>query len=113
MSDQLAAAAQAMGVPQPIVERSARAWATASGASFDDVIAGWAGGEVVASAPAAAPAPAETPETVTSETETPSETVETPPAPPVAAAQPAPIPVPAAAVVEPEEPVAPLPLGAR
>lgn len=116
MSDQLAAAAQAMGVPQPIVERSARAWATASGASFDDVIAGWAGGEVVASAPAAAPAPAETAqasETGTSETETPAETAATPQAPPVAAAQPAPIPVPAAAVVEPEEPVAPLPLGDR
>jgi len=80
------------------------------------VIAGWAGGEVVASAPAAAPAPAETAqtsETGTSETETPAETAATPQAPPVAAAQPAPIPVPAAAVVEPEEPVAPLPLGAR
>lgn len=111
MSDQLAAAAQVMGVPQPIVERSARAWATASGTSFDDVLAGWAGDEAVATAPAPAPS-AESAEAPSEPVETPASPTE---APPVAAAEPAPIPVPAAAAVvaEPEEPVEPIPLGMR
>ena len=51
MSDQLAAAAQAMGVPESIIERSARARATATGQSYEDVIAAWAGGETIAAAP--------------------------------------------------------------
>jgi mono/diheme cytochrome c family protein len=86
MSDQLSAAAQAMGVPEPIVERSAHAWASAQGQSYEDVIAAWAGGETVAaSAPAAEePAPAE--ETPT-ETEAPPE--EAPTEEPAAPAQPA------------------------
>lgn len=114
MSDQLAAAAQVMGVPQPIVERSARAWAAASGASFEDVIAGWAGGEAVAAAPAAQ-APAETAESTeaTEPAEVPESPAEAPPAAPAAPAQPAPVPVAAAVVSEPEEPVEPLPLGMR
>ncbi|MGA7271529.1 MAG: rod shape-determining protein MreC, partial [Acidimicrobiia bacterium] len=58
MSDQLAAAAEAMKVPEAIVERSARAWATATGSTFEDVLAGWAGGTAVATS---APAPAEAP----------------------------------------------------
>lgn len=57
MSEQLSAAAAAMGVPEPIVERSARARAEASGQSYEDVLAAWAGGQAVAAAPSE-PAPA-------------------------------------------------------
>ena len=41
MSDLLSAAAQAMGVPEPIAERSARARAAASGQSYEDILAAW------------------------------------------------------------------------
>ncbi|HJR93379.1 MAG TPA: hypothetical protein VJ938_13125 [Acidimicrobiia bacterium] len=114
MSDQLAAAAQAMGVPQPIVERSARAWATASGASFDDVLAGWAGG-----APVATAAPAESPPAEAEAAPAPAESEPTPapeaaPAPSPPPAEPVGVPVAAAVVVEePEEPIEPLALGER
>jgi hypothetical protein len=103
MSDQLSAAAQAMGVPEPIVERSAHAWASAQGQSYEDVIAAWAGGETVAaSAPAAEePAPAE--ETPT-ETEAPPE--EAPTEEPAAPAQPA-AAQPAAAAIAPRPTAAP------
>ena len=55
MSDQLAAAAAAMNVPEVLVQRSAEARAKASGGSAEDIIAAWAGG---GSAPApSAPEP--------------------------------------------------------
>jgi len=54
MSDQLDAAAAAMGVPAEIVMRSAEARAQADGTTVDAVLAGWAGGEAP---PAAAPVP--------------------------------------------------------
>ncbi len=50
MSDQLSAAAQAMGVPEELVQRSAAARAAAAGTDTDTVLGAWAGGE-------AAPAP--------------------------------------------------------
>lgn len=51
MSESLAAAAAALGIPEPLVERSAEARASASGASAEDLLSQWAGGE-------APPAPA-------------------------------------------------------
>ena len=102
MSDQLSAAAQAMGVPEPIVERSARARAAASGQSYEDILAAWAGGQAVAAAPAEAPAetPAEAP------AEAPAETAATdsepaPAAAPAAPAEPAPAAAPAAVTPPP------------
>lgn len=110
MSD-LAAAAEAMGAPEEIVQRSAEARAQANGTSVDEVLAAWAGGGSAAPA-----APAETPEPAPAEAEpspeegAPEEVAEPepgeaepaaiPPAPPTAptpaAAQPA---APAPAVV--------------
>ena len=70
MSDFLPAAAEKMGVPEPIVSRSAAARAKVSGANTEDVLSAWAGGEAAPAAatppPASEPAtpePAETPET--------------------------------------------------
>lgn len=57
MSDQLAAAAAALGLPEALVERSAEARAAEIGATTEEVIAGWAGGE----------APPPVPETTTTE----------------------------------------------
>lgn len=58
MSESIAAAAAAMGIPEPLVERSAQARAGIVGASVGDILAQWAGGETVA--PVTAP-PAEAP----------------------------------------------------
>jgi hypothetical protein len=55
VSDLLTAAASALNVPEPLVERSAAARATANGTSVDDVLSAWAGG---APAGPSAPAPA-------------------------------------------------------
>jgi hypothetical protein len=55
MTDRLAAAAAALGVPEPLVRRSAEARAKAAGTSTDEVLNAWAGGGAVA--PSAAPAP--------------------------------------------------------
>lgn len=82
MSDQLAAAANQMGVPEPLVERAARAKAEETGQDYDEILTAWAGGEAAASTPAAPEAmepdqPAEEP---------PADSAEEPPAP---AAQPA------------------------
>lgn len=94
MSDQLAAAAAAMGLPETLVQRSAEARAAETGASVEDILAGWAGGEAVSSPSSEAslgdvsqpeaetegatsadePAPAETPAT-------PEVVIETPAAP--------------------------------
>lgn len=62
MSEYLSAAASAMGLPEALVERSAEARAAETGASVDDVLKAWAGGEeVAAAAPAADEEPAEAP----------------------------------------------------
>ncbi len=52
MSD-LAAAAAALGVPESLVQRSAEARAKASGASVDEILAAWAGGDAGPAAPTA------------------------------------------------------------
>ena len=60
MSELLTAAADALNVPETLVQRSAAARATANGTSVDDVLNAWAGGAPAAgSAPAPAPAPSE------------------------------------------------------
>lgn len=78
MSENLARAAEILGAPEILVQRSAEARAAADGISVDEVLAAWAGGGAPpspsASAPAAAPEPS-----------------------PVPAAAPEPAPVPAAA----------------
>lgn len=52
----LAAAAAAMGLPETLVQRSAEARATETGASVDEILVAWAGGETIAAAaPEAAP----------------------------------------------------------
>lgn len=57
MSEKIAAAAAAMGLPETLVERSAAARAAEIGASADDVLTEWAGGEAapVTAAPATDP----------------------------------------------------------
>lgn len=80
MSD-LAAAAAALGLPEALVRRSAEARASEIGASVDEVLAQWAGGEappVTAAAPAAE-APTESPAPATDS----EPTAETAPPPPV------------------------------
>lgn len=59
----LSAAAEAMGLPESLVQRSAEARAEETGQSVDDILAAWAGGET-----AAAPAPTEPSEPETTET---------------------------------------------
>lgn len=56
MSEQLSAAAAALGLPEPLVERSAKARAAETGAAYEDILTQWAGGEA---GPAAAPPAAE------------------------------------------------------
>src|SRR5690606_26167795 len=94
MSDLLSAAAAAMGVPEAIAERSARARAAATGQSYEEILAAWAGGE----APAAAPTPASRPEPVAPSTEAPPpDTDASPEEPPLPAPEPsAPAPEPVA-----------------
>lgn len=116
MSDQLAAASQAMNVPEPLVERSAHAWATATGSEYEDVLTAWAGGEAVAADTAPAAPAEEEAEPAPSDEEAPEPTAE--PAPPPEPSQPAEpaeprFPVPAAPAAEPEPDVEPLPLGER
>ncbi|MGB7861274.1 MAG: cbb3-type cytochrome c oxidase subunit II, partial [Acidimicrobiia bacterium] len=74
MSDQLTAAAAALGLPESLVQRSAEARAAETGSGVDDILAAWAGG---APAPAAMQAPSDT--TVSSEEPEPE--VETPASP--------------------------------
>ena len=90
MSEFLSAAAEKMGVPEPIVSRSAAARAKASGANTEDVLSAWAGGEA---APAATPPPAAEPATPE-----PTDTAETEaPTAPTAAVEPSPQPAAATA----------------
>jgi mono/diheme cytochrome c family protein len=51
----LSDAAAALGLPEALVQRSAEARAAESGASADEILAAWAGGEGVATAPAEEP----------------------------------------------------------
>ena len=96
MSDLLSRAAEAMGIPEPLAERSARARAEASGQSYEDVLAAWAGGQAVAAAPAEAPA---TTETAPAEEPAPEQAPAGEPAAPAPAAPAAPPPSPEPAVV--------------
>jgi cytochrome c oxidase cbb3-type subunit 2 len=102
MSEALAAAAAAMGIPEALVERSAEARAGESGASVEDVLTQWAGGEaapVTAASAVAEPVP-EAAEAQEAPTEAPAE--------PAPAPEPAPeivIETPAAAATTPAEPV--------
>jgi len=67
----LAGAAQALGIPEALVQRSAAARAQETGMSVDEILAAWAGGEVVESAPAPEPdEPAEAPAEETAQEET-------------------------------------------
>lgn len=95
MSEYLAQAAQAMGAPEELVQRSAEARADADGVPVEEVLRGWAGGGPPPAA-AAAPPPAAVP------------APPPPPAPAPAAASPAaapkPVPAPAAAAVPPAPP---------
>lgn len=52
----VSAAADAMGLPEALVERSVEARAAASGSSVDDLLAAWAGGEAPPSPPDDKPA---------------------------------------------------------
>lgn len=96
MSD-LAAAAAALGLPEALVQRSAEARATETGASVDDILTQWAGGEgappPAAVAPAAEPAEEPAAETAPSETPAPAATPEVSIEIP---SQPEPAPMPAA-----------------
>ena len=82
MSD-LSAAAEALGIPESIVQRSAAARAAETGMTVDEVLAAWAGGGSVAGSPPAAAddeAPAPTEAEAASEEETPApQTPEVPP----------------------------------
>lgn len=105
MSELLTAAADALNVPETLVQRSAAARATANGTSLDDVLSAWAGGAPAAGA-APAPAPASTEEAAPPSDESVSEPAPSPAAEPQPAAEPelAPAAAPAAAAVaaEPE-----------
>lgn len=66
MSENLSAAAQALGIPEPLVQRSAAARAAETGADVEEILAAWAGGEAPA-APAAEPEEAAAEEVVEEE----------------------------------------------
>lgn len=51
MSDLLTAAASTLGVPEPLIERAAKARASVTGMSYDDVLSAWSGGGSVPAAP--------------------------------------------------------------
>ena len=102
MSEYLSAAAAALGAPELIVQRSADAKAKATGASADDILKAWAGGEAVA-APAAPPAAAE-PEPAPEPAPAPEPTPDPEPTP---APAPADTPADAPVVVEAAPPASP------
>lgn len=105
MSDQLSAAAEAMGVPEPLVERSARARAAANNQSYEEVLAAWAGGEAAPAAAPPEPPPAEeeAPAAAPAGAEAPAEEAPAP-AQPAPAATPEPAAQPAAAAAAPPPP---------
>lgn len=93
MSD-LSRAAEAMGIPEPLAERSARARAEASGRSYEEILAAWAGGQSVAEAPAP-------PEPEAAEPQEEPDTAETPAGEPATGPAPTPAAPPASAAEEP------------
>jgi ribosomal protein L12E/L44/L45/RPP1/RPP2 len=104
-SETLAAAAQAMGVPEEMVRRSAQARANADGVGIDEVLAAWSGGaSITAAAPPTAPEPAPEPApavaalTAIDEPATPAPPASPPPQPAVPIEA-----TPAVAVLEPPE----------
>lgn len=105
MSEYLAAAAEKMGVPEPLVERAGKARAAATGLSADDIFGAWAGG-TAAPKVATDPAPADTPEETVEAPEPPVEAAHQPAASPQPTATTAP-PVPPRIGVEPAAPRAP------
>ncbi len=58
-NETLAAAAEIMGVPEPLVQRSAQARAQVGGIGVDEILGAWSGGAAVT--PSAAPPPAAPP----------------------------------------------------
>jgi len=70
MSEQSAAAAAALGIPEAIVQRSAAARAEETGMTVDEVLAAWAGGGDIP--PPSSPAPAEAEAAETEATEEPA-----------------------------------------
>lgn len=98
MSD-VAAAAEKMGIPEVLVQRSAEARAKATGASAEEVIAAWAGGGAAPTASTPSEAPAEPPEQAPSPTPEPAE-----PAPAEVAPVPAAAPAAAAPAAAPPPP---------
>jgi hypothetical protein len=114
VSDLLQTAAEVLGTPAPLVQRSAAARAAANGTTADDILAAWAGGAAVATAtaPAAETVVETTAEPVTA-TEAPPPVVEAPAPPAFPAPQPEPAHVaPPATELEPVE-LEPAPLGKR
>ena len=75
----LAAAAVAMGLPEVLVQRSAEARAAETGASVDEILAAWAGGETVVAS--ATPEPAAEPPAEVQDSADVSEAVEPTPTP--------------------------------
>ena len=67
MSEQSAAAAAALGIPEAIVQRSAAARAEETGMTVDEVLAAWAGGGDIPSPSSPAPAETEAAETEAAE----------------------------------------------
>ena len=57
MSDLLAAAASALGLPEDLVRRSAEARAAETDSSVDELLTAWSGGDAIAAAPSAAAEP--------------------------------------------------------
>jgi len=90
MSDSLAAAAAALGMPEDLTRRSAEARAAETGSSVDEILSAWAGGE-----PVAAISPDEEPDMApaASPDEEPEVTSEKPVATPDVVIEPAPGPV--------------------
>jgi hypothetical protein len=113
MSDQLSAASQAMKVPEPLVERSARARAEATGASYEEILAAWAGGEAVADAPPPSEPAPEAADDTEPEPTPDAAPEEAEPVAPQAPAQPAVAAFQAPVEELDDEPVEPLPLPRR
>ncbi len=84
MSEFLSAAAEAMGLPESLVQRSAEARATETGASVDEILQAWAGGGEI-SAPASQPSEVTSDDTAAEEPAAPEETAEPEPVAPAAA----------------------------
>ena len=102
MSEFLAAAAAATGVPEELLQRAAAARADATGSTAEAVLEAWAGGEAAPAATATATAESSEPSTTSHDPE-PAEAAEPSDAEPAVAET---LPVPAAAAVAQEAPAA-------